>query len=128
MIYKEANANPKRRKTGDCVVRAICNATGKQWHEVYEELCAIGYDLCDMPNQKRVYEKYLDNIGWKKYPMPRKKDGRRYTLAEFADTNGHITSIVSVAKHLTALVDGELHDTWNCGHKCVGNFYSHPNF
>lgn len=60
--------------------------------------------------------------------MPRKENGKRYTLSEFAETNGRITAVVSVAKHLAALVDGELHDTWNCGHKCVGNFYTHPDF
>lgn len=126
MIYKEANANPKRRKTNDCVVRAICNATGKQWHEVYEELCAIGYDMCDMPNSKRVYEQYLENIGWVKHRMPRHLSGRRYTLSQLADDfkRYKTNAVVSVAKHLTAIVEGDLHDTWNCGHKCVGNYYT----
>jgi hypothetical protein len=124
-MYKEANANPKRRKTNDCVVRAICNVTGKQWSEVYNKLCAIGSEMYLMPNDKRVYTKYLAELGWQKQPMPKKENGIRFTLKEFVEANGKITIVASVVKHLTAIVEGELHDTWNCGHKCIGNFYSH---
>jgi len=56
--------------------------------------------------------------------MPRFSDNTRYTVAEFADTHNHGTFVISVANHLTCIVDGTLYDTWNCGHKSVGNYWS----
>ena len=96
-----------------------------------------------MPNEKAVYEKYLNNLGWTKHKQPRATtyaDGRKqgslkYTVDELIyKLNGdkligggptHI--IVSVANHLTCLEYDkgyQITDTWNCGYKCVGNYWT----
>ena len=124
MKYRNVNANPHKRKTKDCVVRAIATATGKPWVEVYDDLCRIGREISDMPSDRRVYERLLAQYGWRKCAMPRGADGKRMTLAQFNDAiGGSQTMIVSVILHLAAVVDGELQDTWDCSRKCVGNYW-----
>lgn len=124
MKFTKVNVNPSGRKASDCVIRAIMSATGKTWREVYDGLCNIGRELHDLPNTKRVYESYLENLGWTKQKMPKFADGTRYTVAEFADANSAGVYVISVAKHMTILKHGELLDTWNCSYKSVGNFWA----
>lgn len=123
MRFIEDNAHPKHKKTDDCVVRALALAEGKRWIEVYEELCALGREMFEMPNMKAVYERYLLERGWIKMPMPKKWDNTRFTIKEWADENPNRVMVIRVAKHLTTVIHGDLHDTWNCGRKCVGNYY-----
>ena len=142
------NINPKGIKAGDCVIRAIAVATEQTWNKVYADLCKIGFKMKRMPNEKAVYEKYLNNLGWIKHKQPRATtyaDGRKqgslkYTVDELCTEltwNKHIGGysnkiIVSVANHLTCLewdnVKGfEITDTWDCGYKCVGNYWTKEN-
>lgn len=48
--YVNYNANPKNRKTGDCVIRAIARATNQSWETVYAALCELGAKMKDMSN------------------------------------------------------------------------------
>jgi hypothetical protein len=138
MKFTKANYNPTDKKVGDCVVRAIMKATGQTWLTTYKELCAIGEQNYSMPNDKTTYEKYLEAKGWLKQKMPKQgivgirmmggvkgsyQTYKRYTVVEFADENPKGTYIISVANHMTVLVNGELFDTWNCGNKSVGNYW-----
>lgn len=120
------NENPKSLKSaGDCVIRAIAFATGKSWDEVFTALCSKGAKLKRMPNDQKVYEEYLKELGIKKMSQPRKLDNTKYTVAEFtkyAWRKG--TYIISVANHLTVVKDGKIYDTWDCGDKCVGNYWT----
>jgi hypothetical protein len=123
MLFEKYNANPKGWKTGDCVVRALATATGYSWQEVYEILCQKGLKKCRMPNDKIIYEEFLQEEGFIKMKMPRKSDNSRYTINEFVEINKKENMIVSVAKHLTYVSQGKLIDTWNCGRKSIGNYW-----
>jgi hypothetical protein len=122
MKFIKSNPHPTGKKIGDCVIRAIAIAENKKWSDVYKALYQIGLEVMDMPNSKTVYEKYLLSNGWKKMPMP-KDNGRRIKLADWADTIDDKLFIASVVKHLTVVEKGTLLDTWNCGNKCVGNYF-----
>jgi len=122
-IFKFHNQNPKGKKVSDCVVRAISYAMGKSWYEVYDDLSILGRKMGDMPNNKPVFSKYLENSGWIKNKMPRHDDNTRYTLYDFAKENKGIF-IVLIAHHLTVVENGQIIDTWNCSHKCVGNYWT----
>lgn len=123
MKFEKLNLNPSGRKAFDCVIRSIVKASGKTWLEVFDGLTKIARVEFCIPNEKRAYEIYLENIGFKKQRMPRFADNTRYTVAEFADAYSHGTFVVSVARHLTCVENGTLYDTWNCGHKSVGNYW-----
>jgi hypothetical protein len=122
MTFKKTNLNPKGKKANDCVVRAIAYATGTSWQSVYQRLAGLGLEMLDMPNSKKVYERYLEKIGWIKHKMPKKLDGKRYTVKEFS--NRVPFAIVSVAKHLTVIDGQNLIDTWDCSYKSVGNYWT----
>lgn len=124
MDYIKSNVNPSERKKSDCVVRAIAEATDKPWLEVYDNLCAVGRELFEMPNAKSVYGVYLERLGWTKQRMPKTEQGTRYTVKMLADEKNGDTLVISIARHLTVIKDGNLLDTWDCGYKCVGNYWS----
>ena len=70
--YHFYNANPKGRRTTDCVVRSICTALEQDYNKTVIELaelqCATGFDDGD----KKLYDKYLQSKGWQKHQQPRK--------------------------------------------------------
>lgn len=128
MLFDNINLNPKGKRVGDCVIRAIAYATDQPWEKVYDDLCKIGRKKCVLPNDDKAYQEYLKKLGYEQMKQPRKIDGTKYTVEEFADeylpyhaTNGSV--LVRVAHHLTAVSTGTLHDTWNCGYKTVGKWY-----
>lgn len=139
MEFIKNNLNPSGKKVGDCVIRAIQYATNQTWPEVYQGLCAIGLELKDIPNSPKVYQKYLEDRGWKKNPMPKipatglkwssgvrseYATYHRLQLSQFVDENPKLLAIVSLANHLTVIDNGKLIDIWNCGRKSVGNYWT----
>jgi len=119
MKFEKINVNPKGMKAGDCVVRAIAKATNKTWDEVYLDLVAIGFKKKAMPNDKRVYAAYLEQLGFEKHKMPRTESGRSYPMTEYfaiLDIRDQLKGvyIVSIRSHLACVVDGVLYDIFDC--------------
>lgn len=117
-MYKELNVNPKERKTGDCVVRAIAKAEDRAWLEVFDDLVALARKAHTMPSNKHAYEKYLKKYKTMPvmYRLPSGKN-RRYTVDDITSLVG--TYIVKIAGHLTVVIDGVVYDTWDCRKKCA---------
>lgn len=125
MKFIEFNNNPKKRKTGDCVVRAIATATNSSWEFVYKELAESGIKKGLMINSDENWKKYLETLGFKKQKMPRRDDRTRYTLEEFCTEIAEEEKIyiIKLAGHLTVVKNKNLYDTWNCSYKSVGNYW-----
>ena len=118
------NENPKGSlRSGDCVIRAIAKATDKHWDEVFTELARIGLEIKDTISSKPVYDQYLQELGYPMQKQPRKSDNTKYTAAEFAKKFKRGSYVISLANHLSAIVDGRIYDTWNCSEKSVGNYW-----
>ena len=61
------NPNPvKDKRTGDCVVRAICKATGFDWETVFAGLMIQACALSDMPSANYVWGAYLYKHGYRR--------------------------------------------------------------
>lgn len=120
------NENPKNCvTTGDCVIRAIAFATGKGWDKTFTDLCAIGLKMKRMPNADKVYGEYLKQLGYEKMKQPRKSDNTKYTVKEFAQAASRTgTYVIRVANHVTVVKNRKIIDTWDCGDKCVGNYWT----
>jgi len=56
---RKFNPNPYGSKVGDCVIRAICAATGQAWNTTYTGVTLQGYALKDMPSSNYVWGEYL---------------------------------------------------------------------
>lgn len=126
MEFIKYNNNPKNKKTGDCVIRAIATATNSSWEYVYSKLAELGIKQGLMINDSKNWQKYLESLGYIKQKMPRRPDGTRYTLEEFATELAEENKIyiVKLAGHLTVIKNKNLIDTWNCSYKSVGNYWN----
>ena len=121
---KKLNMNPKGIKAGDCVIRAIAYSLEQTWEETYEDLCKLGMKMKRMPNEKQVYEKYLEQKGWIKHKQPKNQFNLKYTVFEFIEYKMQRKAIISVANHLTCIDEYELVDTWDCSRKSIGNYWT----
>lgn len=121
--FENYNANPKGRKTSDCVIRAITCATTKTYNQVLNELVEIsiktGYHIAD----KKCYEKYLEMLGFVKMKQPRKSNNTKYLIGEVDKVVGKGIALISCAHHLTVVNNCVIYDLWDCRNKSIGNYW-----
>lgn len=109
-------------KTGDCVVRAIAIATQKPYQEVYDAInqAAVGerrgkrkrgISSARTGVYKQTIRKYLESLGWIWTPTMGIGTGCKVHLHDGELPMGRL--IVTVSRHLTAVIDGVIHDTHN---------------
>lgn len=125
-MFVNINVNPKDVRASDCVIRAISLASGIDYGDVFWDLCNLAFEMGRMPNEKKVYERYLETIGFIKQKMPKHEDNTRYKVGELAIELQEIYegyAVVSVANHMTCVGHGNVYDIWNCSYKSVGNFW-----
>lgn len=112
-MYVFYNPNPEAARVGDCAVRAICRATGRDWRRVYMDLCTLGLTRGDMPNANAVWGAYLTRLGYKRRIIPETADG--VTVASFARDNPEGVYILALNGHVVTVEGGDWYDTWNSG-------------
>lgn len=125
MKYVSYNANPMLRKTGDCVIRAICTALDKPWKEVYKGMFDIAMETGYAISCKENYKLYLEQQGYEMCKMPKRENGKRYTVESFTDMFGKYgyNYVLNLANHVTCIKGDTLYDIWNCKKKSVGNYW-----
>jgi len=99
--------------TGDCVTRAIAIATGVPYIDVYNYLKkASGTSPRDGMHRK-FYDKFLiGELGWKWQATMTVGSGCRVHLDASELPTGRI--VCRLSRHLCAVIDGVLHDTYDC--------------
>lgn len=122
--YYQPNKKDIKDKHNDCVIRAICKATGKEWLEVFDELIVCAREVQDMPNSKSAYDAYFKEQGYKWTGFRAEKGKKRLTPKNFCKKYKEGTYILSLANHLVTAVDGIYYDTWDCGESCVYGYWS----
>jgi hypothetical protein len=132
---------------GDCVTRSIAIATGIDYMEVYNAMFE-GIEYVKKKGRskyakrlrnrksgakgttprngvhKSIYKKYLESIGWKWVPTMTIGSGCMVRLRGDELPKG--TIIVRVSKHLVTMIDGVIHDTYDCtrgGKRCVYGYF-----
>lgn len=127
---------------GDCVVRAIAIATQLPYLQIYQELGHANATYADNRNDKlarrlnakgpsprngnhrNVFHNYIIDHGFEWVPTMRIGGGCQVHLRADEIPSGIL--IVKVSKHLTAVIDGSIHDTHNpsrSGGRCVYGYY-----
>lgn len=109
----------------DCVIRSIAIATGKPYQEVYNE---IGFKVKNRGVKKDITRIYLRSLGWSFVPTMNFGSGCKTHLKPDELPDGVL--IVKVSKHLVAMIDGVIHDTFDCsrgGRRCVYGYYIKEN-
>ena len=111
-------------KVGDCVVRAIAIATEIPYKEVYTQLTKLQGSTVRKGVFKKYYDSYLKSIGWKWKATMLVGQGCKTHLKSDELPKGKI--IVRLSKHLAAVEDGIVRDTYDCtrnGKRCVYGYY-----
>jgi hypothetical protein len=132
-------------ETGDCVVRAIAIATGEDYSSVYyaiydqmrnwqaasrSRLATTMRAAKASPRDgvpRSVYEPYLYAKGWRWTATMHIGSGCQMRLDARELPNGPL--IVRVSKHMVAVIDGTVFDTYDptrAGQRCVYGFFSKP--
>ncbi|PER55688.1 hypothetical protein CN495_08005 [Bacillus thuringiensis] len=120
------NPNPLKKETGDCVVRALCKATGKDWDTVYRELYEIGMELKIMPNSKEAWKTYLRRHRFIEHKVSNKKGTKRPKVQEFARSHRTGTFVLSVANHVVTCEDGYYYDLDDFGRSSLYSYWEKP--
>jgi hypothetical protein len=116
-------ASGYKGKTGDCVVRAIAIATEQDYAEVYRMVENHNKLFAFASGSRKVFL-CLESLGWEWVPTMQIGSGCRVHLRADELPGGRI--ICKISKHLVAVVDGVIHDTYDCsrgGKRCVYGYY-----
>ena len=121
---------------GDCVCRAIANATGKDYKEVYDGINELakkertgkrkrGVSNARNGVYKYTWKKYIEEVlGWEWVPCMQIGSGCQVHLKSDELPSGNL--IINLSKHHTCVKDGVLYDTYDCsrdGTRCVYGYW-----
>lgn len=138
-IYNDGGRSKyyKGKNVNDCVVRAICNASGKDYKEVYDRINQLIKSARKSKKEKhktsardgvykRIYKIYIEEeLGWKWHSCMEIGSGcQTHLTEEELPKNG--AYIIKLSHHLTCIKDGVLYDTYDCsrdGNRCVYGYW-----
>ena len=122
---------------GDCVTRSIAIATAQPYREVYDELNWLATKERPRNGKGRssardgvhrvTYHRYMLALGWFWVPTMQIGSGCKVHLKKKELPNGRL--VVRVSKHITAVIDGvihDMHDPQREGTRCVYGVYMSP--
>jgi hypothetical protein len=113
-MYTYYNPNPKQKRVGDCVIRAICKVLDMDWDDVYIQLCLQGFKMKDMASSNSVWGSYLKSKGFLQVTIPNTCPDC-YSIRDFCEDNPKGTFVVGTGTHVVAIVDGNYYDAWDSG-------------
>ena len=114
MAFLMFNPNPKNARVGDCVIRALSIALERSWEDIYTDLAAYGFMLCDMPSSNAVWGQYLKDLGYKR-SIVIDTCPDCYTVKKFCDDHASGKFVLGTGTHVVAVVNGNYCDTWDSG-------------
>lgn len=126
-------------ETRDCVCRAIAIAAEMPYKEVYDLINEMA--KTERSSKRRrgksnartgVYistiRKVMERLGWKWHPTMAIGKGCTVHLRKDELPSGRL--VVSVSRHEVAVIEGVVHDTFDCtrdGSRCVYGYYQKVN-
>jgi hypothetical protein len=104
----------------DCVCRSIAIATGKPYQEVHDALNALakrertgtrkrGKSNAHTGVYRATTRRYMQSIGWRWVPTMQIGQGCKVHLSDDELPSGRL--VVSVSRHMTAVINAVIHDT-----------------
>jgi hypothetical protein len=125
-----------RWTSGDCVARSIAILTERPYHKIYAELAWLNVMMPKTKHRKTVgihsagrgiytksalFKRYMIEQGFVWTPTMGIGTGCLVRLREEDLPDGRLA--VAVARHLTAVIDGVIHDTEDPGLRCVYGYW-----
>ena len=125
--------------TGDCVTRAIAIAVDRPYQEVYARIAAYGRQ--ERPSKSRTgrshprtgvfnltTRKVIASYGWRWVPVMAIGKGCTMHLLD-GEVPTHPRMILRLSRHVTAVVNGVIHDIFNPsreGTRCIYGYWLPP--
>lgn len=117
--YKYYNSNPKQLRIKDCVYRAISTATGLHYEAVHNLLELTSKEFgCDKLCVC-CYNNLLEYI----LCYPRFDCNFKNTVSEISNKYPNNNLIIRIDAHLTASVNGNVLDIWDCSNEYVDCYW-----
>lgn len=121
--------------TGDCVCRSIAIATELPYQDIYDRINALaererkgkrkrGKSSARTGVYKPTIRRVMESLGWVWTPTMTIGSGCKVHLKADELPAGRL--VVSVSKHMVAVIDGVIHDTHNPdrgGSRCVYGYF-----
>lgn len=123
MRYEYYQPNPVSPNEDDCVIRAICKATNKDWDTVYMELCVEGMKRGTWGNVNHVWDSYLRNNGYKRYAIPNTCP-ECYTVGQFAEEHNKGIYTLATGSHAVTIQDGVVYDSFDSRQRVPIYYYT----
>lgn len=133
-IYHDGGRPPGAKPSGDCVTRSIAIATGIPYAAVARALGCLAQRERPRAGRRRsdpnrgvrrvTYDRYLASLGWVWYPTMGIGTGCRVHLRQDELPDGRL--IVRLSRHLTAVINGIVYDTFDPsrnGTRCVYGYW-----
>ena len=115
---------PNDHITGDCVIRALCKATGWSWKKAYVFAFLSTIKEQHMPNTKEGERVLYEKLGYKWHAHNNRK--QRPSVIEFAKAHPTGTYVLQLSRHHVCVSDGSYHDIWDCGTRKIYGYYEKP--
>lgn len=115
---------PNDHIDGDCVIRALCKATGWDWKEAYAFAFLSTAKEQFMPNYKDGERLLYKKLGWRWHSHNTRKP--RPTVAEFAQQHPTGSYVLSLSKHHVCVTNGSYWDIWDCGGRKIYGYWEKP--
>lgn len=114
MPYIYYNPNPKGKRVGDCVIRAISKNLDQPWIVTFITLMRKAISMYDMPSSNAVWGAYLKDRGYESFKIPDTCPDC-YTVRDFCYGHPYGKYILATGNHVVAVENGDYYDTWNSG-------------
>ena len=114
---------PNIHKCGDCHIRCICAATGKDWLEVFDGLYEVARKSQYPLGSTESITEYLGGLGYQWVAIKPKKGSSRPTVAEFTKSHKKGRYVLRVSNHVVGAHDGGYYDIWDCGDKSLYGYW-----
>jgi len=119
-----------RGDAGDCVTRAIAIAAELPYRDVYDALAAHEANAGRARSarngiSRKIIRAFMEEMGWDWTPTMQIGSGCQVHLRADELPTGRL--VVSVSKHLCAVIDGVVHDTYDpsrAGTRCVYGYWT----
>jgi len=118
MAFVYFNPNPYGNRVGDCAVRAISKALGKDWEDTYIGLCSEGLMYGDMPSANYVWGMYLRRYGFTQKMIP-SICPHCTTVAKFAELHPKGRYVLACQNHVVCVDSGNWFDLWDSSDETV---------
>ena len=125
MAFLYYNAHPYQLDVDDCVKRAITVTTGMEYMEVQRGLNQHKkLTGAKKFNTDRNPQSYVENVlRFPRVSISKKADGTRITVNEFCKSHPKGRFILSILGHWSAVINGTILDTWDCGDEELYSYY-----